>query len=333
MQPYKTSYSPTRGTREVPPRLPSKKQRSHSLTPSEVNRVSQEKCNSADGVIQSPLMTRSAGADTITPSSRFSTHSLPRTTCTTRLSLSPSSNTLGRNGNKTIPRITSDPTLSPCAERRFFTTSEENSSPDSPPPKPSRIPSLLRTESKESDGSVQDPSFLPPGSLQRVTSYHASGSDSGNGSGDSALSSAAGDSEPNHRNSGVIIKNPRYNLVTSDSSTTLKNFEYDYAEAERKLLELPECEVDYGSRLDLENFQTILLPVSENKPLDCQALKGIKMTLRESGSRILANHLTRADFDLVFGTDKDSGMLKFGYGLDLFTLLQGHQFRLDLIER
>lgn len=131
----------------------------------------------------------------------------------------------------------------------------------------------------------------------------------------------------------MIIKNPRYNLVTSESSTTLKNFEYDYAEAERKLLEAPEAEVDSGSRLDLENFQTILLPVSENKPLDSQALKGIKMTLRESGSRILANHLTRADFDLVFGTDSDPGMLKFGCGLDFFTLPHGHDFRLDLIER
>lgn len=191
----------------------------------------------------------------------------------------------------------------------------------------------MRTESKESDGSVQDPNFLPHGSLQRVTSYHASGSDSGNGSGDSALSSAAGDTEPNHRNSGVIIKNPRYNLVTSESSTTLKNFEYDYAEAERKLLELPEDEVESDSRLDLENFQTILLPVSENKPLDSQALKGIKMTLRESGPRILANHLTRADFDFVFGMDRDPGLLKFGCGLDLFTLPHGNYFRLDLIER
>lgn len=98
-------------------------------------------------------------------------------------------------------------------------------------------------------------------------------------------------------------------------------------------MELPETEVDSASRLDLENFQTILLPVSENKPLDSQALKGIKMTLRESGSRILANHLTRADFDLVFGADRDSGLLKYGCGLDLFTLPHGHNFRLDLIER
>lgn len=69
----KPSSSPTRLSRDAPPRLPSKKQRSQSLTPNEVNRACQEKCNSADGVIQSPLMTRSAGADTFnTGSSSFS---------------------------------------------------------------------------------------------------------------------------------------------------------------------------------------------------------------------------------------------------------------------
>lgn len=111
--------------------------RSQSLTPSEVNRVSQEKCNSADGVIQSPLMTRSAGADAIGASLKFSTHSLPRTTHN-KLSLSTSSSTLGRNC-----RLTSDPTLSPCAERRYFGDQDSGLS-ESPPPKPSRLPMLVR---------------------------------------------------------------------------------------------------------------------------------------------------------------------------------------------
>lgn len=162
-----------------------------------------------------------------------------------------------------------------------------------------------------------------------MTSYHTSGSDSGNGSGDSALSSAAGD-DNNHRNSGVVIKNPRYNLTNSESSTTLKNYDYDYAEAETKLMEMVKTDVSLPSRFDLENFHTLLLPVNENKPLDAQALRGVKMILKESGPRILANHLTRTDFDVVFGRDKDS---KLYSGIDLCTLPHGHQFRLDLIER
>lgn len=113
---------------------------------------------------------------------------------------------------------------------------------------------------------------------------------------------------------------------------TLKNFVFDYAEAEKKLMEMPTIELDTSSRIDLDNFHTLLLPVSENKPLDAQALRSVKMMLKDSGSRILANHLTRADFDLVFGKDME-GESKFGRGIELCTLPHGHQFRLDLIER
>ncbi|XP_065163465.1 breast cancer anti-estrogen resistance protein 3 homolog isoform X2 [Atheta coriaria] len=303
MQVFKQS-SPTRYSRDGAPRLPSKKQRSQSLTPSEVQRMAAEKCNSADGVIQPPMMTRSAGSDAILLNSRFSSQSLPRNS-TSRLSISPSSVTLGRNTK--INRVISDNSLS-----------EDETLPDSPPPKPARIPYSDGTDAKI-------------GSLQRVTSYHASGSDSGNGSGDSAVSSAAGDPiEASHRNSGVVIKNPRYNMNTSESSTTLKNFDFDYVSAEEKLMQMEMPEVDCSSRFDLDNFQTILLPMTENKPLDGQALKGIKLILRESGSKILANHLSRVDFDLIYGFTTSS---KLGSGLELCTLPHGQQLRLDLIER
>ncbi|KAJ8980281.1 hypothetical protein NQ317_005200, partial [Molorchus minor] len=330
LQPYRPSSSPTRPSRDGPPRLPSKKQRSQSLTPNEVNRISQEKCNSADGVIQSPLMTRSAGADIINVGLKFSTHSLPRNPHN-KLSLSNSSNTLGRNC-----RITSDSTLSPCAERRFFNENDSGLS-DSPPPKPSRVPSLIRTESKDSDMADGrhglDGAFLTHGGLQRVTSYHASGSDSGNGSGDSALSSAAGDQLEVQKNSGVIIKNPRYNMSSSESSTTLKNFDVDWLAAEEKLLQSEQPELDFSSRFDLENFQTLLLPINENKPLDAQALRRIKMTLFESGPRILANHLTRTDLDLILAKGGDNSVAaKLTSGISLCIMPYGHQFRMDLIE-
>lgn len=333
---YKPSPSPTRLSRDTPPRLPSKKQRSQSLTPAEVTCMAQEKCNSADGVIQSPLMTRSAGADAINSDLKFSTHSLPRNQCA-RLSLSPSTIVLGRN-NKNICRVTSDPSLSPCAERRIISSEEDISIPDSPPPKPSRIPSIIRIDSKESDvvdgKSVIDGSFLPHGNLQRITSYHASGSDSGNGSGDSALSSAAGDIiECSHRNSGVVIKNPRYNMTNSESTTTLKNFDFDYKEAEEKLINFLQSYTELNSRFDMDNFHTLLLPVNENKPLDSQALKGVKLILKESGSRILANHLTKVDLDIIFGTITNNSNKRLGTGFELCALPHGHQLRLDLIER
>lgn len=334
---------PTRISRDHPPRLPSRKQRSQSLTPSEVNRIAQEKANSADGVIQSPLMTRSAGSELTNSNLKFSTQSLPRTTCT-KITLSPSSLTLGRNPK--IVRGTSETSLSPCTERRcLLAQSEEHCESPTPPPKPSRLP---RTESRDSDVMLldikSDGTYLSHGNLQRITSYHQSGSDSGNGSGDSALSSAAGDSSIDipQRNLGVIIKNPRYNnnnIVNSESSTTLKNFDIDYKEIEEKILKMPTMPLNQTSRFDLENCQTLLLPLCENKPLDNQALKGIKIILKESGSRILANHLTKNDLDLMFGNDGKNkttvhdggGVVK--NGLELCTLPHGHQFRLDLIER
>lgn len=164
---YRPVPSPTRLSREGPPRLPSKKQRSHSLTPAEVNRMSQvsaylwcsqilvlsspcflqEKCNSADGVIQMPVMTRSVGEAVDVNPSNFSTHSLPRNTNSCkRLSLSPSTIVLGRNTKNIITRVTSDPSLSPCAERRFIVEDGDEDDPELPPPKPSRLPSITRYE-------------------------------------------------------------------------------------------------------------------------------------------------------------------------------------------
>ena len=317
LQGHKPSPSPSRISKDSPPKLPSKKQRSQSLTPSEVNRISQEKCNSADGMIQSPLMTRSTGLDNTT---KFC--SLPRTSCN-RLSISPSSVTLGRL-NRTMSGVSCDPSF----------VEDDNCLSESPPPKPSRLPSIPKDSDIMDGKQIDGTTFLQHGTLQRVTSYHASGSDSGNGSGDSAMSSAAGDTvEPNHKNSGVIIKNPRYNLSTSESTATLKNLDFDYVAAEQELLRLEIPELDFCSRFDLDNFHTILLPVDENKPLDGKTLNGIKLILRESGSRILANHLTRSDLDLIFGSDKENPLSRYGSGIELLTLPHGRQFRLDLLER
>lgn len=121
-------------------------------------------------------------------------------------------------------------------------------------------------------------------------------------------------------------------MSTSESSTTLKNFDFDPQEIEQKLLDRCKEEIPELSRFDLENYQTLLLPMNENKPLDAQALRGVKMILKDCGSRILANHLTRADLDVIFKQDeKDVVQLK--NGLEMCTLPHGHQFRLDLIER
>lgn len=373
---YNNSYrspmsSPPRTKRETPPRLPSKKQRSQSLTPNqqgqsrssvqekycsadgviqgkclEVTSKEQmlnddtEKCSSADGVIQngknSNVMTRSteeksASGDGVihrnksnlamtrstcdpTFNNRFNSQSLPRTPSgNLRQNLLNSSRTLSLNKDP------NDPSLSPCMEQRTF-TGEEDDSP-SPPPKPSRNP--LRNE------------FEQHGPLHRVASYHASGSDSGNGSGDSSAQSSAAGPEPHEIVRGVIIKNPKF-MPNSASSMTLKSYaEIDPIAIEESLLSMEIPTFEQISKYDLENFQTLLLPAVENKPLDNGALNTFRMMLSETGPRVLANHLTRVDIKLILGDPElpiDENILNCS-GLELITLEHGKQFRLDLIER
>lgn len=368
-------HSPPRTKREIPPRLPNKKQRSHSLTPAEMNGRGlslsthgsiDERNSSADGVILDSQMSRSC-QEPSTNGSRFSTHSLPRGAglTTSKVPVVPGTATVPRNSK--IVRVTSDPALSPCVERRRFEISPdlkhdecEMEAHEQPPPKPSRLPSLLRTDCDQPDNEIIDDSrpgsagltdipypINSHGTFQRVVSYHASGSDSGNGSGDSAQSSAAGDASESttpcstlpQRPSGVIIKNPRYiqGLSSSCSSTTLKAFEYDSTVEDSILIEAA-LSIEFPTFFDLENFQTLLLPTSENKPLDATALQGIRMMLQETGSRILANHLTRMDLELTVGAEscrpwESEVGVGVKSGIEMAALPMGSQIRLDIIER
>ncbi|XP_047000876.1 breast cancer anti-estrogen resistance protein 3 homolog [Schistocerca americana] len=319
---YRAAPQQRRG--DTPPRLPSKKQRSQSLTPVDTQQQQQnhqqpaaagERASSADGVIQ----TGTLGRHDPPPAAKFSTHSLPRSAglAGKHQQVSPSSTPGAGHGHAVakMVRVTSDPALSPCLERRRFGYEGDGAAeaagaadadlPEQPPPKPSRVPSLLKTSGAAA-------------SLQRVSSYHASGSDSGNGSGDSAQSSAADAtdcSQAQHR--GVVIKNPRYRT------------EYDSAAEDSLLLSVPEPEPP--SAFDLESASTLLLPVIENKPLDPSALQAVRRQLQETGPRVLAAHLTRVDLSLLLDA-ADLG-LGIACGLELVTLPHGRQLRLDLIER
>lgn len=290
-----------------------------------MTRSAEEKSGSADGVILKtnqppPLILRSS----IDQSSKFSTQSLPRL-------LSGSTQSI-RSKQSSLNRDYSDPSLSPCLERRQFGEDEENEAP-SPPPKPNRANStLLRHDSNVKDLPLEN------GPLNRVVSYHTSGSDSGNGSGDSAQSSAAGDPLETIQPRGVIIKNPRF-IPNSASNATLKSFvDIDYVAAEHNLLSLNIPMLDISTKFDLENFHTLLLPSVENKPLDNSALNTFRIMLSETGPRVLANHLTRIDIKLILGDlDKKSKLDETSIldctGIELIGLSHGEQFRIDLIER
>lgn len=215
----------------------------------------------------------------------------------------------------------------------------------SPPPKPRTI---------QRDGSLE----------ARVYRYHASGSDSGNGSGDSVHSSiaieaaAAGTGPEANPGRGVVIRNPKY-LTHSVSSVTLTNYsECDSTQMEEFLANLELTEVSQKSRFDLDNYETMLLPVSENKPLDNNALYTFRMMMFENAATIIAHHLTRADLKVVLGLEyhpaaaaganyviealaleppEDNNAIARMQAslndLELMTLREGGQFRVDLIER
>ncbi|KAK7077410.1 Guanyl-nucleotide exchange factor activity protein [Halocaridina rubra] len=147
--------------------------------------------------------------------------------------------------------------------------------------------------------------------------YQPSGSDSGNGSGDSVQTSA---SDTRNRDSQV-----------SFGDTGSVHLEEDSVVDEPILFTTPE--LNATTAFDIENFSTLLLSSLENKPLDATALNGVKNILLESGSRVLAAHLTRTDLDLLKSTgDCDLG-LGVSSGIELVTLPHGAQLRKDLIER
>lgn len=96
---------------------------------------------------------------------------------------------------------------------------------------------------------------------------------------------------------------------------------------------------------DVDNFTTLLLPTLENKPLDGEVLNTFKVILLETGSKLLAEHLTRLDIDFLItqGTlfeansenngDDSRTLFADVCGLELLTLTEGKVIRNHVIER
>ncbi|XP_020716416.1 breast cancer anti-estrogen resistance protein 3 homolog [Ceratitis capitata] len=385
--------SPPRVKREIPPRLPSKKQRSQSLTPAHATPTSgvlqthaSESCSSADGIIQAtPVASTEIGGNangfrdvgrrlsnfekevlasesslvvgeninlhshlehlaqtgklhgngfqTIARCSiatsevldhfKFTTHSLPR----------PNTNNFRGSSVMRISSLARDfgsdaVGLSTSLEGRQIPELPEK--PPSPPPKPVRANSQTRKEKEQQQQLAAHRAGIA------AIGYHASGSDSGNGSGDSVQSSIPGDcSNELAQHRGVIIKNPRF-LSNSTSSATLKSLtEFDAIAAEEQLFTMEIPEFKPVTKFDFENFITLLLPSVDNKPLDGDALTTFKMMLLESGPKVIAEHITRIDIGLLIEElpDDEQRNVLDCCGLEMLTLPCGKVFRADLIER
>lgn len=196
------SSPPPRTKRDVPPRLPSKKQRSQSLTPVQmpntlriisnengkyqsadgvignelpphVRRIMQiEKCSSVDGISKrsdenkEPVNGENIIAKTNGNGFMNGTNSLSRSAGEMLRNSKFTTNSLPRGQNRAVPPPRTS-SLSREISENALTTCKESKSPeneDSPPPKP-----LKERNSKDEVAPVAN----------RVASYHASGSDSG----------------------------------------------------------------------------------------------------------------------------------------------------------
>ncbi|XP_001599401.2 breast cancer anti-estrogen resistance protein 3 [Nasonia vitripennis] len=202
---------------------------------------------------------------------------------------------------------------------------------DLPPPKPPRVPRHLK------------PPPLPPHPYHQQHQQHqsskgqqqqASGSDSGNGSGDSEFEAGAHAAacalpmQPAMK--GIIIRSYHQAKALGLSDLDIRQWQ----ELERRILETtPNYEI--ASVLDLENFNTLLLPTVEHKPLDATALRAVTGMLYETASRVLASHLTKIDVDMLLKVHvEDPPNFRDGRcGLELLVLPYARQTRLDVIER
>lgn len=161
--------------------------------------------------------------------------------------------------------------------------------------------------------------------------YQASGSDSGNGSGDSEFetNNSGGTSNPSSSApiKGVVIRS-HYN-TSNDGTNGNNGNEYELSAEEQLVVAAPSLEIT--TVLDIEGFTTLLLPAGEHRPLDPTALRGVSGMLHDSAPRVLASHLTRIDLEVALqpGMGNRSGLS----GIELATLPHGRQARIDLIER
>ncbi|XP_076167498.1 breast cancer anti-estrogen resistance protein 3 homolog isoform X2 [Ptiloglossa arizonensis] len=289
-----------------PPRLPRKQQRSHSLTaqhhPTDQHdgRQPSNQPPPSHGSVQSSTLPRVPPIQSQPPSCSLS---------------------LGR---QKITRVISDPALQQQQQPVHQPSSlNHQNSLGTAPPKPPRVPYVPNHQHHSIHHHHHH--------HHHHQGYQASGSDSGNGSGDSEFetNNSGGTSNPSSSVpiKGVVI---RSHYTTSNDGTNGNNGnEYELSAEEQLVVAAPSLEIT--TSLDIEGFSTLLLPAGDHRPLDPTALRGVSGMLLDSAPRVLASHLTKIDLELALqpGPGNRNGLS----GIELATLPHGRQARMDLIER
>ncbi|KAL7046063.1 hypothetical protein ACKWTF_002466 [Chironomus riparius] len=340
--------SPPRIKRDIPPRLPSKKQRSQSLTPSQLQI---QRTMTIDSQNTGDIATHNGDLISYNDTSKMllencsSTNEILNNSDENHepnIQMTITSDQHSADGVININNLISKSTGNIVKDLRFTSNSlPRNQITNNARQIPPRASSLSRDTSLTKVPNEEVPPPKPvkdrgkDDPVHRVASYHASGSDSGNGSGDSAQSLPTGEEILQNRCSGVIIKNPRF-MPNSMSSITLKSFaDIDPIAAEEALRSMEIPYIEQISHFDVDNFHTVLLPCSDFRPLDSGTLTTFRMMISETSPRIIALTITRVDIKLILGNLEElrhKSPLE-NSGLEKIMFEHGKQFRRDLIER
>lgn len=137
-----------------------------------------------------------------------------------------------------------------------------------------------------------------------------------------------------NENRGVVIQNRKY-MPNKLSRHFLAQMDVESTQEYLENLNLTEIEVP--SKFKVDNFTSLLLPTTENKPLDEDALHNIRELVLRSAPKLLAEHLTRIDINLLFQEytidENDENNVLAACGLELLTLPHGFGLRQDIIDR
>lgn len=126
---------------------------------------------------------------------------------------------------------------------------------------------------------------------------------------------------------------PQFPVDQKDISNRLKNHQNTSSKIPQKdipKMKIPEIKTE--SSFDVHNYKSFLLP-DGNKLLEASVLLNVKELLLDGCPKELAKYLTLADLKLLkVMNENDLGVLVIS-GLELITLPQGKQMRVDILER
>ncbi|XP_076344711.1 breast cancer anti-estrogen resistance protein 3 homolog isoform X1 [Tachypleus tridentatus] len=255
-----------------------------------------------------------------------------------------------------ITRVGSDPNLSPTLEKKswewkpsssssFGSTSIEN---DQPPPKPSRVPSFKYTQKativKQSEGwhyggagkfiSAKEQRENGEEPNQNFSNNKNPTAKSQNSKSDDLLNFFTSRKKPNEKVKHMSLPRKFHRVTSGETRFSFLDSQSDdseFADIDSSgVLTIPD--LNPSSHFNLSTFSTCLLS-ADNKPLESSTLLRVRHLLMENGPRVLANHLTKIDLEVLKISSRHNLGLKVTSGLELLTLPQGAQLQLDLLDR